>query len=116
MKKIATFVAAVALVAVLTTLSMAQEPKPAPTDEFQRGWCAGWVTASNVSAQNFNNWLKFLQVGQPKLKTDKSPVGEATRIIIDSIPRYIIISDQVGKVTLGDGTVIDCVTYKPVAK
>lgn len=121
-----------AALAVIASGAIAQQggaggpaPGTGPSAEFQRGWCSGWLTAVNVGNQNYNSWSTFSAAVNPKLKLDppadpnsKKPRvvtkdGEAARIIISSIPLYILPPRQDGKVTLGDGTVIDCAANKP---
>ena len=82
--------------------------KDAPISDYNKGWCRGWATAAKASAEAYTQWLKFLTVVNPKIKDDKSPLAEAARNIMESVPRFVLMPPQPGKVTLADGVVIDC--------
>lgn len=111
MKKIFLIAASIAFASAALAQSdpapKAEALKPAVSD-YNRGWCNGWAVAASLTGENFRQWQKFISVLSPKIKDDKSATGDAVRSIFDSVPKAILINPQPGKVTLADGTVIDC--------
>lgn len=82
------------------------EPKRA-SEEYSAGWCAGWAAAHATLMQRHANWRSMLVVGRTE-ESEKTQVGQATAIVINSVPMYVLLGPMVGDILLPDGTTVTC--------
>lgn len=71
--------------------------------DYQKGWCAGWDAAVNAVISRRNLWHQNLAAISPP---DKWP--EQMKQVLTGVDAFILLQNITSKVTLADGSTIDC--------
>lgn len=98
------------LALLLASPAFAQEPpapapvaKPVLSPDFQKGWCTGWAAASQAVVARRSLWRQGLETAAPP---DKWP--QALQTAAGAVDTFILVPALTGKITLADGSQIDC--------
>lgn len=87
--------------------SSAQPSGQIATPEVSRAWCAGWASAVNIEKQRFDTWANILSLGRSE-ESKNEAVWKLLFAVVESLKTQVLIQPINTKVTLGDGTIVDC--------
>lgn len=101
------------LALLLASPALAQEippaaSKPVLSPDYQKGWCTGWAAASQAVVARRSLWRQGLETAA---SPDKWP--PALQNAAQSVDTFILVPALTGKVTLADGSQVDCSEPKP---